>query len=219
MQFKFNVLSAITLTAILGGIGAKPVSAQLELPAIIEVTDSIKGSTVNQSVQSGNKSAVSFGSSTTFGTSATINATSAAYAASEAVLGLTNVEQQNGCPTGGCIFSSVGGTDGITNADISNIRSTTETNNSSSGNVDLTGIRASNELAIDGDNSSFSAQVHSIHSSNTPGEANTFNNNPNVANISNESQNGSAGSNTIVNTNTNVDINTTNFISSFQQAF
>lgn len=219
MQFKFNVLSAITLTAILGGIGAKPVSAQLELPAIIEVTESIKGSTVNQSVQSGSKSAVSFGSSTTFGTSATINATSAAYAASEAVLGLTTVQQQNGCPTGGCIFSSVGGDDGITNADISNIRSTTDAQSASSGQVNLTGIRASNELAIDGGNSSFSAQVHSIHESNTAGQENIFSNNPNVANSAEESQNGSAGSNTIVNTNTNVDINATNFISSFQQAF
>lgn len=212
---------SIVATLLIGSLCCfvEPAKSQVTLPAIItgDIVDGIKGTTVNRSLQSGSKSAVSFGSSTTFGTSSSINVTSGAYGASESELQL-NTTGTSTCPTGGCISSSVGGDDGITNADIANIRSTTNASSDSSGNVDLAGIKASNELTINGDLSNFRSQVHTIHGTNTPASS-SFDNNPNVANITSESQNATANSNTLINTNTNIDINTTEFTSSFQQAF
>lgn len=174
--------------------------AQVTLPPVIsgDVINSIKGTTVNQSTQSGSKSSVSFGSSTTFGASSSINATSGAMARSETSLKLNTVGD-TGCITGGCISSSIGGTDGITSADISNLRSTTDIDQSSSGTVNLVGIKAANILSLSGEDSGF----RSFADSNSSGT----------------SENANAGSNALINTNTNVDINTTNFASSFQQAF
>lgn len=174
--------------------------AQVTLPPVIsgDVINSIKGTTVNQSTQSGSKSSVSFGSSTTFGASSSINATSGANTSSETILKL-NTAGNADCITGGCVNSSIGGTDGVTSADITNLRSTTNTDQSSSGNVNLQGIKASNTLTINGDLSIFKSGAS--------------------ATSSGLSENANAGSNALINTNTNVDINTTNFASSFQQAF
>lgn len=213
--------NSIVATLLIGSLCCfiKPAKSQVTLPEIItgDVVDGIKGTTVNRSVQAGSKSAVSFGSSTTFGTSSSINTTSGAYGASESQLQLNTTGSET-CPTGGCISSSVGGDNGITNADIANIRSTTDASSNSSGNVNLSGIQASNELILNGGLSNFRSQVHTIHDSNSPGDS-LFENNPNIINVAGDSQNASANSNTLINTNTNIDINTTEFTSTFQQAF
>lgn len=228
MKFSALVASSAALAVI--GVLNSPMQgkAQLVLPEIVpgDVIQGIKGTTVNRSAQAGSRSSVSFGSNTTFGTSATINSTAGSYAASEAFLAI-DPDGSGDCASGGCISSSVGGTDGLVKADLANIRSAerTETGTSttssgtSQGQVDLTGIRASNALTIDGDDSSFSAQTHTIHATNQPGNENIFANNPNVQNVEGENQNANASSNTSINTLTNVDISTTEFISSFQQAY
>lgn len=174
--------------------------AQVTLPPVIsgDVVNSIKGTTVNLSTQTGSKSSVSFGSSTTFGASSSINASSGANTSSETILKL-NTTGNADCITGGCVNSSIGGTDGVTSANITNLRSTTDSDQSSSGNVNLQGIKASNTLTINGDSSIFKSGASATSSS--------------------LSVNANAGSNALINTNTNVDINTTNFASSFQQAF
>lgn len=227
---KFSSLLASSAALAVIGVLHGPIqgNAQLVLPDVVpgDVIQGIKGTTITRSAQSGSRSSVNFGSNTTFGTSSTINSTAGSYAASEAFLAI----DQNGsgdCASGGCISSSVGGTDGLVNADLANIRSAertaTETsstsNGTSTGQVDLSGIKASNALTIDGNASSFSAQTHTIHATNQPGNENIFANNPNVANVEGENQNATATSNTSINTLTNVDISTTEFVSSFQQAY
>ena len=225
-RFALPALALITIAEF-----QQVVKSQVTLPDIVtgDVIEGIKGTTVNRSVQGGNKSAVSFGSSTTFGASSSLNLTSGATGYSESFLELNPTGASTGdtaCPTGGCVSSSVGGADGITNADITNVRSTTDSNQDSSGAVNLTGIQAANTLVIDGEKSTFQARLQTVESANylidsngdfvVDNEGNLINN---AANITGESQNANASSNTIINTNTNVDINTTEFVSTFQQAF
>lgn len=200
-------------------LSANAVSAQVVLPPVVtgEELSGMKGSTVNRSSQSGSKSSVSFGSSTTFGASSSLSTTSGSFGSAESSMQFhTSGRTDSTCSTGGCIGSSIGGTTGTVNADISNLRSTTEAGQNSSGTVTLQGIAASNEFVLSPD-SSFKSNVSTVHADtgvNTNGSIV-----PTTPVVINETQNASATSSTLINTNTNVDINTTEFISSFQQAF
>ena len=71
-----------------------------------------------------------------------------------------------------------------------------------------------NFLAIDGNGSNFKSQTHTIHEDNE-GE-DVMKNNPAKANVALDNQTANANSNTSINTLTNVDISTTEFVSAFQ---
>ena len=238
---KLSALVASSAALAIVGVLNSPIQskAQLLLPEIVpgEVIQGIKGTTVNRSAQAGSRSSVSFGSNTSFGTSSSINATAGAYAASESFLAIDTAGSDT-CSSGGCISSSVGGTDGLVTADLSNIRSaersgsgyssdpedpaqsvngSSTSSGTSTGQVALSGIRASNFLAIDGNGSSFKSQTHTIHEDNE-GE-DVMKNNPAKANVALDNQTANANSNTSINTLTNVDISTTEFVSAFQQAY
>ena len=241
MKFSALVVSSAALAVI--GVVNSPIQgkAQLVLPEIVpgDVIQGIKGTTVNRSAQAGSRSSVSFGSNTSFGTSSSINATTGAYAASESFLAIDTAGSDT-CSSGGCISSSVGGTDGLVTADLSNIRSaersgsgyssdpkdpaqsvngSSTSSGTSTGQVALSGIRASNFLAIDGAGSSFKSQTHTIHSDNGNEDNDVMKNNTAEANVAADNQTANANSNTSINTLTNVDISTTEFVSSFQQAY
>jgi len=199
-------------------------SQTLELPEIVsgEVLESIKGSTVNSSKSTGTSTSLSFGSSTRFGTSASVNATSATKSSSESVFKVGN-NTTDGCPSGGCIRSNIGDANGNITAKVSNIKANDIRNfndtlvNSSSNkytnaNAEITGIGAQNEITLDGNETIFKARSATVHS-NAGFDSITS------KLLSNDAQTSSASSSGFTSTNTNVDINVSDYVNTFQQAF
>ena len=199
-------------------------SQTLELPEIVsgEVLESIKGSTVNTSSSSGSTSSLSFGSSTRFGTSASVNGTSATKSSSESTFKVGSSPSLI-CPSGGCINSNIGGTDGTVSAKVSNIKANNletfnetlinSTNNRfTNAEADITGIGADNSITLDGDATIFKARAGTVHSDSDFDSISS-----NV--LSNDAQTASGSSSGFTSTNTNVDINVSDYINTFQQAF
>ena len=181
-----------------------PVKAQVspELPNLPKPT---KGETINMSVQSGTRSQLSFGSATSFGSSVNLNATEGTSANSSSSL----------APSSGASLTlsiGAGAVPSVTTAKIENLKATSATNSSSSGNADLNGVQGKLDLTLDSTRTSFSAQTTTLHSSyGTNGQ--------HGAPLKTGNQTSSASGNASVNSNTNVDINTSNFTSIFSQAF
>ena len=199
-------------------------SQTLELPEIIsgEVLESIKGSTVNSSKSTGTSTSLSFGSSTRFGTSASVNATSATKSSSESVFKVGN-NTTGGCPSGGCIRSNIGDANGNITAKVSNIKANdlqsfndtlvnSSSNKYTNADAEITGIGAQNEITLDGNETIFKARSATVHS-NAGFDSITS------KLLSNDAQTSSASSSGFTSTNTNVDINVSDYVNTFQQAF
>jgi hypothetical protein len=183
-----------------------------------------QGATYNLSSQSGNKSSLNFGSSTSFGTSASMNAAPGSRTSSSSLL----------APKAGDLKFTIGGSDGVTSANISNLKSsggiqssaininggTVNTNQSdapgdfSSGDAKLSGVQGGLVLTIDPDRTAFRAETQTLHSTDPAkdfdGIGKQYGEGP---------QNSNASANAAVNSSTNVDINTSGFTSVFMQAF
>lgn len=196
------------------------VRAQIQLADVVpgEIVNSLKGTSITRSSSSGGKSSLSFGANTTFGTSANISATSGSKAES-----ISNVKLKSGILT-----TSLGGEDNSVSADIANIRANdltsvvqgadtvtaaSDTNSYSNGNADISGIFQRNELELDGENSSFTTKTSSVHGDSGIYEEITS------GNVSPDTQVSSGSSGALFSTTIDVDINTSDFVSSFQQAF
>ena len=199
-------------------------SQTLELPEIVsgEVLESIKGSTVNSSKSTGTSTSLSFGSSTSFGTSASVNATSATKSSSESVFKVGN-NTTGGCQSGGCIRSNIGDANGNITAKVSNIKANdlqsfndtlvnSSSNKYTNADAEITGIGAQNEITLDGNETIFKARSATVHS-NAGFDSITS------KLLSNDAQTSSASSSGFTSTNTNVDINVSDYVNTFQQAF
>jgi hypothetical protein len=189
--------------------------------------ESIKGTTVNRSVQTGSRSSLSIGSSASFGVNNTLSSTPGTQAISESTLLLAPQSQ---------VSNSIGGSDGRFTAEVSNLRAATAEESastgqsqaglqsSSNGRVEVRGLQAATTININEQGSLFRSNLTTLHTpqrnpDNTPlidpltgglvlGET-----------ISGSSQTANASSNASFNSNTNVDINATDFVNTFQQAF
>ena len=164
----------------------------------------------------------SFGSSTRFGTSASVNGTSATKSSSESIFKVGNTATTS-CPSGGCINSNIGDSNGNITAKVSNIKANnlesfndslvnSSSNKYTNANADITGIGANNSITLDGNETIFKARSATVHSN-----ANFDSINSKV--LSNDAQTSSASSSGFTSTNTNVDINVSDYVTTFQQAF
>ena len=222
-----NISLKVVISSSLALISFETISVKsqtLELPEIVsgEVLESIKGSTVNTSKSTGTSTSLSFGSSTSFGTSSSVNATSATKSSSESVFKVGNTTTSD-CPSGGCIRSNIGDANGNITAKVSNIKANDIQNfndtlvNSSSNkytnaNAEITGIGAQNSITLDGKETIFKARSATVHS-------NADFDSVSSKLLSNDAQTSSASSSGFTSTNTNVDINVSDYVNTFQQAF
>lgn len=164
-----------------------------------------KGETINMSIQNGTRSSLSFGSATSFGSNVTLNATEGTSASSTSSL----------APAAGATLNlsiGTGSIPSVTSANIENLKTQSNANTSSSGKAELSGVQGKLDLTLDSARTGFSSQTTTLHSSyGTNGQ--------NGAQLKTGNQTSSAAGNAMVNSNTNVDINTSNFTSIFSQAF
>ena len=126
-----------------------------------------------------------------------------------------SLQSLKSCPTGGCLRSSVGGNDSTLSGSITNLRATdavefngidvnTGANTFGGGVVNFTGISGENTLVLD-PTSQFNAET-----TTSPSEDGTNNNDTKVS---------SAAASATIETSTETDIKSSNFVSTFQQAF
>ena len=235
---QFIAFSAIGFS-LASGAYAQSVTS-VTAPSLPELQPLAPGTTgtLNQTVSTGSKASLSFGSSTSFGASASLsgtNMTTTAVTSKVKLKDLDIAEVPSGnalCPTGNCIStrlgeSSSGGTvtKGSIKAEISNLRANNQEDKQSSdsnytnGKADLFGVTASNDLVLDGIGSEFSVSTRTIHNE---GEAWKLGGGDPAsitesAGDENQLSNGSASA--VVNSQTTVDINTNQFVSTFQQAY
>ena len=190
------------------------------MPSLPTLSAPAKGDTVNMTVSNGTKSSLNFGSSTIFGVSSNLSSTEGSSSA---------VSSQLAPSRGTLSFSiGIGATTGSTSANIKNLRAigggdttiggspikvTGDNGNFSSGDAQLTGVQGKLDLDLDPTKTSFNSRTTTLHTTygSIPGQ--------DSAQIGKGSQNSSVGGSASVNTNTNVDINTSNFQSVFMQAF
>ena len=174
--------------------------------------------TIKQTVTSGSKGSLTFGSSTSFGASSSLNSTQGVKTRSLSDVRLEhNLE---GSTQKNMISNTLGG-EGSIRAEISNLRANNETpsngidstdSNYTNGTALLEGISSSNRLELDGEKTTFTSEVQTIHNESDFSQVIS-------GNIEQASSVGSATSSAIINHQTVVDIDTNQFISSFQQAF
>lgn len=194
--------------------------------------------TLNQTVSTGSKASLSFGSSTSFGASASLSGTSSTSTQVKSIVKLKDLDVANedttaevtsnnlACPTGNCISTRLGQrsdgtvtTTGSIDAEISNLRANNQVtqdspdSNYTNGSADLGGVTATNDLVLDGMGSEFSVATRTVHPDST-----TPQDDPDTLTFpENQLSNGSASA--VVNSQTTVDINTNQFVSTFQQAY
>lgn len=194
-----------------------------------DVTPAPKGQTINMTLQTGSKSNLSFGTNTSFGASLS----------SQFSPGMTVTATSSFTPSEASITSTIGAgaTPGKTTATISNLRaqgtgSTTVAGapinatdaNFASGNAVLDGVGASVNIVLDPLKSGFNVEAlpNIVGSSGcSPSKSSTackYTKDDGTKPYSDQQfANGSATAN--INTNTTVDINTSQFASSFSQSF
>ncbi len=174
--------------------------------------------TLKQTVTSGSKGSLTFGSSTSFGASSSLNSTLGVKTRS---LSDVRLETDLVEPSQKNIISNTLGSNGSIKAEISNLRANNETpsngldstdSNYTNGTALLEGITSSNRLELDGEKTVFTSEVQTIHNESDFGQVVS-------GNIEQSSSVGSASSSAIINHQTVVDIDTNQFVSSFQQAF
>ena len=174
--------------------------------------------TLKQTVTSGSKGSLTFGSSTSFGASSSLNSTLGVKTRS---LSEVRLETDFGESSQKNMISNTLGSNGSIKAEISNLRANNETpsngldstdSNYTNGTALLEGITSSNRLELDGEKTVFTSEVQTIHNESDFGQVVS-------GNIEQSSSVGSASSSAIINHQTVVDIDTNQFVSSFQQAF
>lgn len=221
MKYLIQTVSFASLTAL--ALAASPRAYSVELPALVsgDELESIKGTSVNRNSSVGSNSSLTVGSSTTFGASVNLNASKGTTASTSSLLKLNTVGVdptgengvENSCPTGGCLRTSVGGGNSTLKGKIINIKATDSTtinenvltgeNSFGSGDVDFTGISGENDLVLD-PTSQFKVETETIESASLD---------------TTDTRVSSAGSSATIDTSTNAEIKSTEFISTFQQAF
>ena len=207
------------------------VTSPLQAQQLPTLTTPAKGDTINMSVQTGSKSSLNFGSSTSFGVSVNMNATEGTSTAVSSKL----------APSEGTLLFSIGSgaVPGTTSANINNLRASGggetsvagspinvsgENANFSSGVAELTGVQGKLDLKLDSSKTGFEARTNTLHKAvmNPDGTmqpaygAIAGQDGPQVGT---GSQSATASGSASVNTNTNVDINSSSFTSVFLQAF
>lgn len=222
MKYFIHTISFASLAAL--ALAVSPRVHSVELPALVsgDELESIKGTSVNRNSSVGSNSSLTVGSSTTFGASVNLNSSKGTTAASSSLLKLNTVGAdptgenglQNSCPTGGCLRTSVGGGNSTLKGKIINIKATDSTtinennltgkNSFGSGDVDFTGISGENNLVLD-PTSQFKVETDATGGSSSVDATDT--------------RVSSAGSSATIDTSTNAEIKSTEFISTFQQAF
>lgn len=218
----FSSLAGVCATSFL--LAAQPVIAQ-KLPDVVAPA---KGLTVNLSLQSGSKSNLSFGTSTSFG--ASLN--------TQFSPGTTVTASSQFTPSQGSVTSSIGSgaTPGKTTATISNLRAQGNgaTNvagapinatdaNFASGNAVLDGVGANVSIVLNPLSSGFSVETMP----NIVGSSGCNSKSSNACKFTKDDgtkpyadiQVSSGSATGSVNTNTNVDIGSSQFTSSFAQSF
>jgi hypothetical protein len=174
--------------------------------------------TLKQTVTSGSKGSLTFGSSTSFGASSNLNSTLGVKTRSISDVRLEN--SLDGSTEKNQISNTIGGSGSI-RAEISNLRANNETpsnglssndSNYTNGTALLEGITSTNRLELDGERTVFTSEVQTIHNESDFAQITS-------GNVEQSSSIGSASSSAIINHQTVVDIDTNQFISSFQQAF
>lgn len=220
-----TVFTRLALTGLII-FGISPAFGQ-ELPTL---TTPAKGETVNMSIQSGNRSSLSFGSSASFGTSAALNATSGTSVTSLSTLAPT---------AGGSLTFTIGsGPNGATSANIDNLKSqgsgettvsgapiNATNSNFSSGKADLTGVQSQLNVTLDSTRTGFQSSANTLHATYGPVDGHdgaqikpgSTTENPVINKDTSQTANSSASAS--INSTTNVDINSTAFTSVFLQAF
>lgn len=219
---RFNAVraAAVVLSLIGGGLAYGQ-----KLP---DVTPAPKGQTINMSLQTGSKSNLSFGTNTSFGASLS----------SQFSPGMTVTATSSFTPSEASITSTIGAgaTPGKTTATISNLRAqgtgtTTVAGapinatdaNFASGNAVLDGVGASVNIVLDPLKSGFTVQalpniVGSAACSPTSTKDCKYTKDDGTKPYAEQQfANGSSTAN--INTNTTVDIGTSQFASSFSQSF
>lgn len=221
---KKNTLLFLFILLSFNHLNNPSISQTLELPEIVsgEVLESIKGTTVNTSKNSGATSSLSFGSETRFGTSSSVSGTSSTKASSESIFKVSNTSSSQ-CSSGGCITTSIGGDDAkvtakILNIKASNLDSHNETtvdsfdNNYSNGEADISGISAANSISLDGSETIFKARAGTVHSDANYDSIIS-------STISSDAQTATSSSSGFTTSNTTVDINVSDYVTTFQRAF
>jgi hypothetical protein len=213
--------SLLASTALLSLISS-PLQAQ-QLPTL---TTPAKGDTINMSVQTGSKSSLNFGSSTSFGVTVNMNATEGTSTAVSSKL----------APSEGTLLFSIGSgaVPGTTSANINNLRANGggETNvagspinvtgdnaNFSSGVAELAGVQGKLDLKLDSSKTGFEARTNTLHKAATGQPAYGTIAGQDGPQVGTGSQSATASGSASVNTSTNVDINSSSFTSVFLQAF
>ena len=221
MENLFKTLSIASLTSLV--LVGTAQAQSVELPALVSGVEleSIKGTSVNRNSSVRSNSSLTVGSSTTFGASVNLNASKGTTASSSSLLKLNSIGVdpsgesglENSCPTGGCLRTSVGGGNSTLKGKIVNIKATDSTtinenvltgeNSFGSGDVDFTGISGENNLVLD-PTSQFKVETTTLDAISTD---------------ITDTRVSSAGSSATIDTSTNAEIKSTEFISTFQQAF
>lgn len=214
---------------------ANPGSAQ-QLPTLAAP---VKGETQSMTLQTGSRSQLTFGSSTSIGTSASLNATDGSQATTKASLApvqggtvlfrIGSDEKSNASPITANIENLKTSGSGTTNLSSSTIEGNNV--NGSSGQAQITGIQSQLSFTIDSSRSEFSSTATTI-----PNASNSDNSTTDTASVQNTSTTSPVTSTTTpttttnnrvantsgaanISSNTNVDINNTNFTNVFMQAF
>ena len=223
MKYLTGLTSVASIAALT--LVVAPQAYSVELPELVsgDELESIKGTSVNRNSSVGSNSSLTVGSSTTFGASVNLNASKGTTASTSSLLKLNSVGidptgtdgLDNSCPTGGCLRTSVGGGNSTLKGKIINIKATDSTtindnvltgeNSFGSGDVDFTGISGENNLVLD-PTSQFKVETATINSDRESTETT-------------DTRVSSAGSSATIDTSTNAEIKSTEFISTFQQAF
>lgn len=166
-----------------------PASVAQQLP---QLSVPAKGDTVTIQITEGNKSSLTFGSSTSFGASVNLNSSSG---------GVTSANSFLAPSAGGTLLFSVGAgeTQGVTSAEIQKIQKIDNTE--SNGNATLRGVQSDLRMTFDSPRTEFTATASTPE---TPPEGGVT---------------ATAAGNAIINSTTNVDINASTFTSAFMQAF
>ena len=180
--------------------------------------DGPKG-TLSQSVTTGTSASLSFGSTSSINVGTSLNSTSSTSGSSTSTMTLS--PSSGGCAENNCINTRIGyGSEtGVVSATMENLKDLeTNTNTStpiqigtSRGQAELTGVQTSNTYSIDGSKSVLTVGLDTLHVSTPEGEHGLTQDG--------SSQVGSGSATMGSSTNMNVQINNSQFVNVFQQAF
>tara|TARA_E500000331_G_scaffold86778_1_gene82390 strand:- start:897 stop:1580 length:684 start_codon:yes stop_codon:yes gene_type:complete len=177
--------------------------------------------TINQTVSNGSKASLTFGSSTSFGASANLNSTPGTKSAVTTSVSLEDTSGISNKITNTLGTSSTNESGNRISANISNLRANNESpdnglsstdSNFSNGSALLEGITSSNELVLDDEETLFEVKLSTVHDQSLFEDVSSIN-------VDNSTSLGSGSASAVVNNQTVVDINTSQFVSTFQQAY